>query len=116
MAMYWFRDFVRGGQVIITPKIENLAFQPFTMAHAMRFFAEFERESFTFDGEVETILIYGGKENLPRHSFVNAWLYSQSVSELKGSAKLPQPVGSLDMGCGGNDPLPFVSVKKWGEL
>lgn len=111
MPNYHIIDFLKNYEIVIDPKIQEREIFPFTMQCAKRFFLNFAEESFNFDREVRSILIYDGKENLPRHSFATGFLFSQSYGELEALGSIPKPIGSIHMEYGGNTTLPYVNAK-----
>jgi hypothetical protein len=111
---YRILDFLMSGNIIISPDAQNAAAYPFTMECVRRFFKEFEQESFSFDGAIGSIMIMGGKENLPRHSFASGVLFPQTLDEQERPGRFAKPVGSIHMECGGNISTPVIRVGKQG--
>jgi len=116
IKMYTFEDLWR--EVFIDPDIQNQPIYPFTMDCAQRFFRNFKKERFAFDGpEIKSIFIRRAKEALPRHSFADGRLYPQTLAEIGrlGESAL-DPVGDIHFEFGGNATAPYVKVSpepKW---
>jgi hypothetical protein len=111
IRMYTFGDFWRSNDIYIDEDIQNQVQYPFTMQCAKRFFANFKRERFAFEGEIRSIFIRRGKEALPRASFADGGLYPQTLDEI---AKLCQsalnPIGEIHFEFGGNATAPYVTI------
>ncbi|MEK6410583.1 MAG: HEAT repeat domain-containing protein [Acidobacteriota bacterium] len=112
IRMYTFGDFLRTGEIFIDPDIQKQPLYPFTMDCAQRFFSNFKKERFAFEGaEIKSIFIRRGKEALPRHSFAGGRLYPQTLDEIGqlGESAL-DPVGEIDFEFGGNATAPYIQV------
>jgi hypothetical protein len=103
----------------ILPHTQNAERYPFTDASADRFFASFMSESFMFDGDVNFMLIYSAKENLPRPSFAHGWLFQQPEDKLKAEwnaiGRIPDRIGDIEFECGElhGEPLkPKIRVRR----
>jgi len=105
-------DFLRRDEVLISPDIQDRPGYPFTLERARRFFDKFQSESFAFDGEVKSIIIFDGKENLPRHSFATGLLYPHTLDQLKRLGTVKQPVGEIHFECGGTLSAPRIGVSR----
>jgi len=112
MASYRMYDFLLANEVLVSPDIQNRAQYPFTMQAAKRFFDNFIRETFDLDADVKSIVVYDGKENLPRHSYASAFLFSYSLDEMQEMDSFPDPVGSMHMEIGGNTLSPVIRVTR----
>ena len=115
MPRYFITDFLRDMNIIIHPVIQDRALHPFTMQVAKIFFDNFVNYSFNFEGAVNTIIIYDGKENSPRHSYANGWLYKETFDELErleNLGKIPSPVGSITFEYGGTHSTPIIKIDK----
>jgi hypothetical protein len=112
IRMYTFGDFWRSNDIHIDEDIQKQLQYPFTMPCAQRFFANFKRERFAFEGEIRSIFIRRGKEALPRNSFADGGLYPQTLDEISqlGQAAL-DPVGEIHFEFGGNATAPYVVVR-----
>jgi len=79
---------------------------------AMRFFANFRKQSFAFQGAVGCIRIYEGKETLPGHSFATGWLYPQTMDAIEQRGGWPKDVvGSIHFEFGDLIRVPYLLVK-----
>lgn len=115
MATYRLMDFMKAFEIAIDPPIQERQLYPFTMQCAKNFFDCFVNESFKFDGVVRSILIYDGKENLPKHSYAKGWLFSQNCDELGALERTPKPVGHIYLDFGGfreTDQVPRIEASK----
>lgn len=97
MAKYAMIDFLLCNKVLISPEIQNRQRFPFTMQAAKRFFDRFAGESFELDAPVRSIVVYDGKENLPRHSYASGFLFAYSLYEMQEIGSFPDPVGSIHL-------------------
>jgi hypothetical protein len=112
IRMYTFGDFWRSNDIYIDEDIQNQPQYPFTMACAQRFFANFKRERFAFEGEIRSIFIRRGKEALPRASFADGGLYPQTLDEIAELGKRAlDPVGEIHFEFGGNATAPYIVVR-----
>jgi hypothetical protein len=117
IRMYSLGDFWRSNDIYIDEDIQNQPHYPFTMQSAQRFFANFKRERFAFEGEIKSIFIRRGKEALPRASFADGGLYPQTLDEIAalGQSALDS-VGEIHFEFGGNAIAPYIVVRpqpKW---
>jgi len=110
MAIYNIINFLRSAEILINPDIQERSLYPFTMQCAKKFFDNFVNDSFDFDGYVGSIVIYDGKENLPRHSYAAGFLFSQRIDEINSLGIFPDPIGSIQFEYGGNTTTPYISV------
>ncbi len=114
MPIYRIIDFMKEREIVIAPPIQERPMYPFTWHCATRFFANFINETFVFERQVRSIMIYDGKENLPRHSFAMGFLYSQTCDEMHAFAvqhqPIPKPVGTIALEYGGELTAPYVRV------
>ena len=110
MAVYNIISFLQSAEILINPDIQERVQYPFTMQWAKKFFDNFVNDSFHFDGFVGSIVIYDGKENLPRHSYASGFLFSQSIDEINNLGNFPDPIGSIQFEYGGNTTTPYISV------
>lgn len=115
MANYRIADFIRNGQVLIMPDIQDRPQFPFTIQRAMQFFRCFANESFDLDQKVSSIIIYDGKEALPHHSYAAGHLYAASLEEIgdatQKTGRLPDPVGTINMEYGGTRTSPRLQAQ-----
>ena len=51
-------------------------------------------------GLVQAIYIHSAKAKLPDYSYVDRFLYSQSIEEIKSRPDLPPPIGNIRFECG----------------
>jgi hypothetical protein len=112
IRMYTFGDFWRSNDIYIDEDIQNQPQYPFTMHCAQRFFGNFKRERFAFEGEIRSIFIRRGKEALPGASFADGGLYPQTLDEIAqlGQSAL-DAVGEIHFEFGGNATAPYIVVR-----
>lgn len=117
IKMYTFEDFLRTNNIYIDSDIQRQRHYPFTMQCAKRFFDNFLRQRFAFEGEIKSILIGRGKEALPRASFADGKLYPQTLDQLAElSESAWHSVGDIHFEFGGNATTPYIVVNpepKW---
>lgn len=113
MSTYDVADFLILDEILISPDIQKQADHPFTLERAKRFFDYFARESFTIDGEVKSIIINSGRQNLPDNSFASGFLLSETISVLQTRGSFSDKiVGLIRMEYGGDLTSPRISVTK----
>ncbi len=107
MAAKEFRmiDFVTNDSLVgVSPNARNAELYPFTHEGQDRFFGQFFRESFIFDGDVNYLYVHTAKENLPRASYAQAWLFQQNIDELEAEWNAkggpPDRIGNILFECG----------------
>ncbi|HKG61689.1 MAG TPA: hypothetical protein VKB05_18170 [Pyrinomonadaceae bacterium] len=107
MALTEYRiiDFVTDDSMLqVSPNARHADRYPFTHASQDRFFQQFFRESFVFDGIVNLMYIHTAKENLPRPSYAQAWLFTQNIDELEAEWNTrggpPDHIGEILFECG----------------
>jgi len=84
---------------------------PLTRAKATDFLQHFLDVPFTCDRPVRFIVIRGGKNNLPQHSYANGLLYSQTEDEIRHSGEWPEPIGTIEFQYGGRMTKPLIQVR-----
>jgi tetratricopeptide (TPR) repeat protein len=109
---YYIFDFLKVNEISISPDIQEREVFPFTMDCAQRLFDNFRDSSFEFDGMVKAIVIFDGKENLPRQSYAHGFLFSQTLDEIGAMSSLPKPLGKIELEYGGSLTSPIVRVDK----
>ena len=112
MPQYFMANFMFSNDIIIHPDIQNREIYPFTMEKAGVFFNVFASELFSFEGKIGSMVIYDGKENSPRHSYANGWLYKETADELEKMPELPKSIGTIDFEYGGTLSTPKIIAKK----
>ena len=111
IKMHRIRDFFKSSNIQVDKDLER-AQPPFTTERAMRFFANFKKESFAFEGQVGSIRIYEGKEVLPGHSFASGWLYSETIDSIEQRGDWPRDsLGSIHFEFGDVIRIPYMVVK-----
>ena len=120
IKMYTFGDFWRANEILIDPDIQRQPHYPFTMECAKRFFKNFTKERFAFEGDVKSIWVHSGKEALPRHSHADGHLLSKTLDEMaQGDDPAPERtyrVGGIHFEFSGSAVVPYVTVSpepKW---
>ena len=113
---YNISDFINSDNVYISSAAQNMPAYPLSLRDAQIFFQYFKYESFDFDGVAKTIDIRSAKYNLPRSSWADGYLYSQTLDELDVIAdrcnQLPNSVGHIYFACGGHNESPLIRVEK----
>lgn len=117
---YKMIDFVTEDSLLgVSPNARNAELYPFTHEGQDRFFGQFFRESFMFDGEVNYLYIHTAKENLPRPSYAQAWLFQQNIDELEAEWNAkggpPDRIGKILFECGeinGEAMKPRIKVER----
>jgi hypothetical protein len=113
IRMHTFGDFWRSDNILIHPAIQNQPHYPFSMQCAKRFFKNFAKERFAFEGWVKSICVHRGKEALPGHSFADGHLLSKTLDELEqlGDPAMDKyTLGEIHFELGGNAVAPYVTV------
>jgi hypothetical protein len=82
----------------------------FTEDAATRFFSHFTEHTFSFESEVKSIYIHLARERLPAHSYVEGFLHSRTIDEIKLRGAWPDPIGDIRLECGGGLADPVVTV------
>lgn len=83
---------------------------PLTPAKAKDFLQHFLDVPFSCDNPVRSIVIRGGKNNLPNHSLTNGLLYSQTLEEIRKIGEWPEPIGAIEFQYGGTMKKPVIKV------
>jgi hypothetical protein len=89
-------------QTIIHPSIQTRTTYPFTMHVARMFFETVEHKTFSFPVRIGSILVYDGKYNPPRGSYVVAMLFAESCETIERLPSIPDPLGTLRIEFSGN--------------
>ena len=118
VRQYRMIDFVTNDLMLqVSPNARHADLYPFTHAGQDSFFQQFFRESFMFDGIVNLMYIHTAKENLPRASYAQAWLFTQNIDEFETEWNArggpPDHIGDILFECGaiGGEPMkPRITV------
>jgi hypothetical protein len=112
-STYTIGDFIMLSppQFLVMPEIQQRVRFPFTVENAARFFEHFTKVPFKFEGVIQSVVIYDGRENLPNHSYAAGWLYEQSLEQLSQLEDSPEPIGSLYFEYGGTTTAAIIRVE-----
>lgn len=102
-------NFFRADAVGIFPPIQDRELYPFTMDCVERFFKLFANQTFNFNADISSILIYDAKENLPKHSYAHGMLFDLPLDNVR-SDPMPKPIGWIHFECGGGIDSPKITV------
>lgn len=111
IRMHRIKDFFHTSDIYIDPDIQQRRQYPFTVQCAKRLLSHFKGESFAFQGHVRSLRIYDGKEVLPRHSYANVWLYSETIDEIQRRGAWPdKSIGTISFEFEEMMMVPYVAV------
>jgi tetratricopeptide (TPR) repeat protein len=102
-AQYRVLDFMRTNQIYVHTLAQEMPRYAMPMHLAKRFFDNFVGEVFRFDGITRSIIIWTAKYDLPKFSWADGYLYSQTLEEMDaaGWQNKPDPVARIYFACGG---------------
>ena len=93
-------EFLRKGEIIIDPDLQNRSHHPVTKFVAKMFLDNFESETFAFDGAVGSIFIDGGDVY---QDGLSGSLYPETIEQVQRSGKEPTSVGRIKFEAFGPD-------------